>query len=91
MVMTLCLLVYASIEHKIREKLCKNEKKFLDPKKKPTQNPTAHWIFFCFLGLHVMYVDGEKREVTHLKSRHPTISHCFALPHQRIYYSELWG
>ena len=90
MVMTLCLLVYASIEHKVREKLCDNEETFLDQKKRPTQNPTARWVFFCFLGLHVIYVDGKKREVTNLKSRHHIILRCLGPPYQRMYYSELW-
>ena len=80
MVMTLCLLVYAAIEHKIREKLRENGENFLDQKKNPTQNPTARWVFFCFLGLHIIYVDGKKKEVTNLKLRHHTILHCLGPP-----------
>ena len=90
MVMTLCLLVYAAIEYKVRKKLHENGGNFLDQKRKPTQNPTARWVFFCFLGLHVVYVDGKKREVTNLKSRHHIILHCLGPPYQKMYYSELW-
>lgn len=90
MVMTICLLVYAAIEYKVREKLRENSENFLDQKRKPTQNPTARWVFFCFLGLHIVYVDGKKREVTNLKPRHHTILRCLGPPYQKMYYSELW-
>ena len=90
MVMTLCLLVYAALEYKIRKKLRANGENFLDQKKKTTQNPTTRWVFFCFLGLHVIYLDGKKKEVTNLKSRHHIILHCLGPPYQKMYYSELW-
>lgn len=90
MVMTLCLLVYAAIEHKVRTKLRENGEHFLNQKKKPAQNPTTRWIFFCFLGLHLIYVNGKKREITNLKERHRIILHCLGPPYQKLYYSELW-
>ena len=90
MVMTLCLLVYAAIEYKVREKLQKNGDYFLNQKKKPSQNPTTRWIFFCFLGLHIVFVDGIKRQVTNLKERHHIILNCLGPPYQKLYYSELW-
>lgn len=90
MVMTLCLLVYAAIEHKVREKLRENGEHFLNQKRKPAQNPTARWIFFCFLGLHIVYVNGKKRQVTNLKERHDIILRCLGPPYQKMYYSELW-
>jgi transposase len=90
MVMTLCLLVYAAIEYKVREKLCENGEYFLNQKKKAAQNPTSRWIFFCFLGLHIVYVDGKKKEVTNLKERHHIILRCLGPPYQKLYYSELW-
>lgn len=90
MIMTLCLLVYAAIEYKVRTKLHENGEKFLDQKKKPTQNPTARWVFFCFIGLHVIYINGKKQEVTNLKERHRVILHCLGPPYQKIYYSEMW-
>jgi transposase len=90
MVMTLCLLVYAAIEHKVREKLLENGENFLNQKRKPAQNPTARWIFFCFLGLHIVYINGKKRQVTNLKERHRIILRCLGPPYQKMYYSELW-
>jgi len=45
MVMTSCLMIYASLEHLIRKRL----------KGKPTQNPTARWLFQCFQGVTIIY------------------------------------
>ena len=90
MVMTLCLLVYSAIEYQVREKLQKNGDYFLNQKRKPAQNPTTRWIFFCFLGLHVVFVNGVKRQVTNLKERHHIILRCLGPPYQKLYYSELW-
>jgi transposase len=90
MVMTLCLLVYAALEYKIRKKLRENGENFLDQKKKPSKNPTTRWVFFCFLGLHIVYVNGKKNQVTNLKDRHRIILHCLGPPYQKLYYSELW-
>jgi len=90
MVMTLCLLVYSAIEHKVRTKLRENGENFLNQKRKPTQNPTARWVFFCFLGLHIVYINGKKQQVTNVKERHWIILHCLGPPYQKMYYSELW-
>ncbi|MBO9497020.1 IS1634 family transposase [Thalassotalea sp. G20_0] len=52
MVMTLCLMVYAAIQHRIRHELKKQSRVFSNQKKKPCQNPTARWVFFCFQGIY---------------------------------------
>jgi hypothetical protein len=83
-------LAECGIEHKVREKLRQNGEHFLNQKKKPAQNPTSRWVFFCFLGLHIVFVDGKKREVTNLKERHRIILRCLGPPYQKLYYSELW-
>jgi transposase len=48
MIMTCSLMVYAGIEHLIRKRLAEQDSSFPDMKKKPTQRPTARWVFFCF-------------------------------------------
>ena len=58
MVMTLCLLVYAASQHRIRHELQRQSRFFPDMKRKPYQNPTARWVFFCFQGINVLLVDG---------------------------------
>ena len=90
MVMTLCLLVYAAIEYKVREKLKETGEKFPDQKKKPSQNPTTRWIFFCFLGLHIVSIEDQAQQVTNLKQRHRIILMCLGPPYQKFYYSEMW-
>ncbi len=82
--------IYAAIEHKVREKLKENGEYFLNQKKRPAQNPTTRWIFFYFLGLHIVLINGEKREVTNLKGRHAIILCCLGPPYEKLYYSELW-
>ncbi|MEM7176017.1 MAG: hypothetical protein AAF443_08910 [Chlamydiota bacterium] len=88
--MTLCLLVYSAIEYKVRRRLRETGSYFPNQKKKPYQNPTTRWIFFCFLGLHVVFVNGKKHQVTNLKERHRIILHCLGPPYQKFYYSEMW-
>jgi transposase len=90
MVMTLCLLVYSALEYKIREKLRENGENFLNPLKKPTQKPTTRWVFFCFLGLHMVFIDHKKLQITNLKERHRIILRCLGPPYQKFYYSEMW-
>jgi len=62
MVMTLCLLVYAALEHRIRERLKAQQATFPDQKGKPNQRPTARWVFQYFKGIHVLVI-GRAREL----------------------------
>jgi transposase len=45
MVMTVCLLVYAALEYRIRQALKAHEATFPNQKGKPIPNPTARWVF----------------------------------------------
>jgi len=54
MIMTLCLLLYAALEHRIRESLKQMEKTFPNQKGKGIANPTARWVFQFFTGIHVL-------------------------------------
>ena len=90
MVMTLCLLVYAAIEHKTRCQLKVLDLYFLDQKKRPYQNPTTRWIFFCFLGLHLISLRGKKQQVMGLKERNRIILRCLGPPYEALYYAEKW-
>src|SRR6056300_188577 len=73
MVMTLCLMVYAAIQHRIRYELKKQSRVFPNQKKKPCQNPTARWVFFCFQGINVLTVNNQEEHVVGLKERQWTI------------------
>jgi transposase len=70
MVMTVCLLVYAALEYRIRKALQDHEATFPDQKGKPTQNPTARWVFHYFVGIHVLYIPGQGLLVLNLTAEH---------------------
>lgn len=55
-VMTLCLLVYAALEHRIRSTLQQHGAFGLDQKGKPTSRPTARWVFESFLDVHLLFI-----------------------------------
>ena len=60
MIMTLSLLVYASLEHKIRESLTKTEEFFPSMvKNKTTTKPTARWVFLKFEGIDTLEFGGQ--------------------------------
>lgn len=60
MIMTLSLLVYASLEHKIREQLNKTEAFFPSMvKNKTTTKPTARWVFLKFEGIDTLELGGQ--------------------------------
>jgi transposase len=70
MVMTVCLLVYAALEYRIRTALKAHEAIFPDQKGKPIQNPTARWVFHYFVGIQVLYVPQQGPIVLNLTEAH---------------------
>ena len=70
MVMTVCLLVYAALEYRIRHALKEHEATFPDQKGKRIQAPTARWVFHYFVGIHVLYIPGQGLFVLNLTDEH---------------------
>ena len=85
MVMTLCLMVYAAIQHRIRYELKRQSRTFPDMKKKPAQNPTGRWVFFCFSGIHVLTVNGTEKHVVGISENQATIIFILGSTYQEIY------
>ena len=85
MVMTLCLMVYAAIQHRIRYELKKQSRVFPNQKKKPCQNPTARWVFFCFQGINVLTVNNQKEHVVGMKERQWTIIQILGTFYELVY------
>ncbi len=56
MVTTLCLLVYAALEHRIRQSLIQAQQTFPNQVGQPISNPTARWVFQLFAGIHVLII-----------------------------------
>ena len=70
MVMTVCLLVYAALEYRIRQALKEHEATFPDQKGKRIQNPTARWVFHYFVGIHLLYLPQQWPIVINLTEEH---------------------
>ena len=85
MIMTCSLMVYAGIEHLIRQRLAEQDSYFPDMKKKPTQLPTARWVFFCFQGISVLIIDKTTEVVTNIIDRHKIILNCLGKPYWEFY------
>lgn len=60
MVMTVCLLVYAALEYRIRQTLSEHDESVPDQKGKPTRRPTAKWVFELFMDVHFLTITAEK-------------------------------
>jgi len=70
MVMTVCLLIYAALEYRIRTALKEHGATFPDQKGKRIQNPTARWVFHYFVGIHVLYLPQQWPIVINLTAEH---------------------
>ena len=66
MVITCSLMLYAALEHRIRQGLVEQNRSVADMKKKPTQKPTARWIFVRFSGVHEYQLAEAPPQVTRL-------------------------
>ncbi len=84
MVMTLCLMVYAALEWRIREGLKEEESTFVDQKNKPTQRPTARWVFQYFVGIHLLTM-AQQQIVLNLKDEHLAILRVLGPPYEKQY------
>jgi transposase len=70
MVMTVCLLVYAAGEERMRTALTEHGATFPDQKGQPTQPPTARWVLQYFVGIHLLRMPGEGAMILHLNDAH---------------------
>lgn len=89
MIMTLCLMVYASLEYKIRKELKEQNKTFPNQLGKPIQNPTARWIFECFFAIHILYMAQMPKMIVGLNENHKNILEILGARYLRLYGLEL--
>jgi transposase len=87
MVMTVCLLVYAALEHRIRTTLKAQQATLPDQKGKPTQHPTARWVFELFLDVQLLLViQGTTQVLTmNLKEELRTLLELLGSSYQKAY------
>jgi transposase len=74
LVMTLWLLVYAALEHRIRERLPTQGHTFPQQTGKPVHNPTAGWVFQYFVGIHLLILADGQELVLHLNEHQQTLA-----------------
>jgi transposase len=70
MVMTVCLLVYAALEYRMRAALKEHAATLPDQKGKRIQHPTARWVFHYFVGMHVLFIPGQGLRVLNRTDEH---------------------
>jgi transposase len=88
MVMTLSLLIYAALEHRIREALQSEGATFQDQKGQATQRPTARWVFQYFTGIHVLQINKDEYTqylVLNLREAHMTLLRCLGERYLALY------
>jgi transposase len=70
MVMTVCLLVYAALEHRIRKSLADSDAAFPNQTGKMINNPTIRWVFQYFQNIPVIYLKQTKTAVLNINDQH---------------------
>jgi transposase len=85
MVMTVCLLVYAALEYRIRQVLQANDATFPNQKGQRVQNPTARWVFHYFVGIHLLSVSGQWPLVLNLTEEHGNLLKLLGKPYMQLY------
>lgn len=85
MVMTVCLLVYAALEYRMRQTLTDHEATFPDQKGKRIRNPTARWVFHYFVGIHVLLTPEPWPVVLNLTEEHQHLLELLGKPYMHLY------
>jgi transposase len=84
-VMTVCLLVYAALEYRLRQALADTGTTVPNQKGKPTQRPTMRWVFQLFAGIHVLLIEGQAAMVLNMKSPQQHVIQLLGPPYQALY------
>ena len=85
MVMTLCLLVYAALEHRIRKALKECNTTFPNQKGTPIVNPTTRWIFQFFGGIHVLVIAQMQTLVLNVNEHHMALLKLLGERYELLY------
>ena len=85
MVMTVCVLVYAALEYRIRTALKDHEATFPNQQGKRIQHPTARWVFHDFVGSHLLCQAGQWPMVLNLTAEHQHLLRLLGQPYMWRY------
>lgn len=86
MIMTLCLLVYAALEYRIRCALREANETFPNQKGKRVAKPTARWVFQFFTGIHVLLIHEVMWTVLNLNEYHRLLLHLLGETYGNFYF-----
>ena len=84
-VMTVCLLVYAALEYRIRKALTDHEARFPDHNGQRIQHPTARWVLRYVVGIHLLSQAGQWPMVLNLTEEHQHLLRLFGKPYMQFY------
>ena len=85
MIMTLCLLLYAALEYRIRQVLKQSKKTFPNQKGHDISNPTARWVFQFFSGIHVLLLPDAQTFVLNMNSHHILLLSLLGEKFEKLY------
>ncbi|RKZ89521.1 MAG: hypothetical protein DRR19_11425 [Candidatus Parabeggiatoa sp. nov. 1] len=85
MVMTLCLLVYAVLEYRIRQALLAHDQTFPNLQSESVQNPTGCWFFQFFSGIHLGRFDQLQVLVLNLNEYHIKLLNLLGKSYELLY------
>lgn len=86
MVMTICLLVYAALEYRIRQSLKEEKQTFPNQKGKLIENPTIRWVFQYFVGIHLVVLGQSQAIVSNLDEHHRNLLALLGKRYEAFYY-----
>jgi len=85
MIMTLCLLLYAALEYRIRQSLQQAKKTFPNQKGHGISDPTARWVFQFFKGIHVLRLPDSQAIVLNMNSHHILLLNLLGEKYEKLY------
>ena len=85
MIMTICLLVYAALEMRIRAVLKTVVAFFPHQTGKKTQNPTVRWVFSYFHGIHVLIIQEVQNIILNLNENHALLIELMGQKYKKYY------
>jgi transposase len=85
MIMTLCLLVYSALEYRIRQSLATRQATFPAQQGKPTNKPTARWVFRFFTGIHVLVLSTPQTRVLNCNEHHQRLLEALGPSYVALY------
>jgi transposase len=80
MVMTVCLVVYAAFDYRLRKALKDHEATFPDQKGNPIQHPTARGVCHSFVGIHILLIPGHRPLGLNLTEEHQRLLRLLGKP-----------